>query len=429
MARVSMLGAIPAIALAALFVAGGGSRTEWLALSACAIAVIVAAQIVKRSVSHVLNTMANVVSAVHDGDFSVRGKSHRDHEDVAFAFNAINSLADVLREQRLSAFEATALLRKVIEAIDASIFAFDEDRRLRVVNPAGERLLGKHAERLMGRSAEELSIDAWLSGESPRKVIVDLPGGKGAWELRHGVFRQGGRAHTLVVVADVSRLLREEERQAWRNIIRVVSHEVNNSLAPIASIAQGLTTALERPAPPAVADLESGLGVISRRSASLKRFMENYGRLARLPAPELETIDVEAWLHRVARLEQRVPVRLRGTRNVIVEADEGLVEQALINLVQNAADASIAAQTPIEIEWSLDERRELTILVMDNGPGIADSAALFVPFFTTKPAGTGIGLVLSREIIESHDGRLTLENRKDAKGCVAKIVLPRARLR
>lgn len=436
LARLSLLGALPAIALAAVFIAGGGSRTEWTALVVAVGVAVVAAHTIRKSASHVLNTIANLVSAVHDGDFSVRGKSRRGDEDVAFAFTAINALADVLREQRLSALEATTLLRRVIEAIDTAIFAFDDAERLCLVNPAGERLLGQHAERLTGQTAEKLGLSAWLSGETPRKVMVDLPGGKGAWELRYGVFRQAGRPHTLVVAGDVSRLVRDEERQAWKDIIRVLSHEINNSLAPIASISQGLRSALDRPALPPVEDLRDGLSVISRRSESLQRFMDNYGRLARLPPPECATFDVEPWLRRIAALEERVTVTLDGPPNAVLEADEGLLEQALINLVRNAADASLAAGTAVRIVWSIEESpgsaaargddHRLRIDIIDSGAGIAADAALFVPFFTTKPTGTGIGLVLSREIVESHEGRLTIANRKDEAGCLASVLLPRA---
>jgi two-component system nitrogen regulation sensor histidine kinase NtrY len=433
LARLSLLGALPAVALAAVFIAGGGSPIQWAALALSVAVSVVAARVIRRSVSQVLNTIANLVSAVHDGDFSVRGKSQRGDDDVAFAFTAINALADVLREQRLSALEATTLLRKVMEAIDTAIFAFDDDDRLCLVNPAGERLLGMHAARLARQSAEQLGLAAWLSGETPRKIMVDLPGAKGAWELRHGIFRQAGRRHTLVVAADVSRLVREEERQAWKDIIRVLSHEINNSLAPIASIAQGLKSNLDRPGPLPTDDIRHGLAVISRRSESLQRFMDNYGLLARLPPPEYAAIAIEPWLRRVAALEERVPVTLEGPAEAVVEADEGLLDQALINLVRNAGDASLAAGTAVQIIWSIDERSgdsatngggHVRITIIDSGLGIADGAVLFVPFFTTKPTGTGIGLVLSREIVEAHHGRLSLANRKDARGCVATIVLP-----
>jgi nitrogen fixation/metabolism regulation signal transduction histidine kinase len=429
LARLSLLGALPSIALAAVFVAGGGSPTEWLVLGAAALSALLAAHFVRASTRQVLHTIGNLVSALHDGDFAVRGSSRRGHEDVAFAFSAINALADVLREQRLSALEATALLGRVIEAIDTAIFAFDDATCLCLVNPAGERLLGVHAERLRGRTAAELGLQVWLAGESPRKVMLDHSAAKGPWELRHGVFRQGGRVHTLVILADVSRLVRGEERQAWKDIIRVLSHEINNSLAPIASISQGLHASLAKTAALSPGDMASGLAVISRRAESLRRFMDNYGRLARLPPPTLGAIDVDPWLRRIALLEDRVPISLRGPADAVVEADEGLLEQALINLIRNAGDASLHRETAIEVLWSIDDRGELMIEIADAGPGIAEGATIFVPFYTTKPQGSGIGLVLSREIVESHGGRLTLENRRKTQGSVATVVLPRARLK
>jgi len=208
----------------------------------------------------------------------------------------------------------------------------------------------------------------------------------------------------------------------------VLSHEINNSLAPIASISQGLTSHLQRAELPPLEDIRDGLGVISRRSQSLQRFMDNYGRLARLPPPEFGTIAIAPWLRRIALLEARVAVTLEGPSEAVLDADEGLLEQALINVLRNAGDASLAQGSAVRITWAIDERGRLIIDIVDSGHGIAADAVLFVPFFTTKPTGTGIGLVLSREIVESHDGRLTLANRKDARGCIARIELPRARM-
>jgi len=391
---------------------------------------LAAAAAVRARVVRPLQTLANLLAALREGDYSIHARAADLDDPLGLAFAEVNALREPLRAQRLGALEAAALLQRVMEEIDVAVFAVDEAGVVRLANRAGERLLGRPSDRILGRSALALGLSACLTGEPRRVLDAELPADGGRWELRRSSFRQGGVPMQLLVLTDLRHALREEERQAWQRLVRVLSHEINNSLAPIASISQGLQAALLRsPGTPALDDLRDGLGVISRRSDSLQRFMENYGRLARLPPPEYETIEIEPWLRSVALLEERVPLTLEGSARAVVEGDPGLLEQAIINLVRNAADASLAGQTGVGIAWTVAADQRAIIRVTDAGPGIADGAVLFVPFFTTKPAGSGIGLVLSREIVESHDGSLTLENRADAKGCVATIILPRARLR
>src|SRR5690606_8295231 len=181
--------------------------------------------------------------------------------------------------------EATALLRKVMEEIDVAVFAFDANLKLRLVNRAGERLLDMPAERMTGRTAEALGLDALLEGDDQRIIDAAFPGAGGRWALRRSMFRQGGAPHRLLVLSDLSRTLREEELLAWQRLIRVLSHEINNSLAPIKSIAGSLRAVLSRSprAPDADEDLERGLDIIAGRSDALQRFMASYARLARLP--------------------------------------------------------------------------------------------------------------------------------------------------
>jgi nitrogen fixation/metabolism regulation signal transduction histidine kinase len=304
--------------------------------------------------------------------------------------------------------------------IDVAVFAFDDDERLRLVNSAGERLLGHVAERLLGRSAEQVGLADCLVGESPRTMDVTFPGGSGRWEVRRGTFRQNGRPHTLLVLADVTKALREEELQAWRRLVRVLSHEINNSLAPIKSIAGSLQTLLDRSvrAGDVDEDIRRGLSVIGGRSEALIRFMSAYARLARLPAPQRVPLDVAMWVRRVAALETRLPVRIEGGPPTTVRADGDQLDQLLINVLRNAVDASLETGGDVCIRWTR-QNGTVAIIVEDDGPGLPSSANLFVPFFTTKPQGSGIGLVLSRQIAEAHGGVLLLENRKDARGCVA----------
>jgi signal transduction histidine kinase len=309
--------------------------------------------------------------------------------------------------------------------IDVAVFAVDEGGVLRLVNRAGERLLGRPSEQLVGRSAAAVGLGACLTGEERRVLDSAFLTEGGRWELRRSSFRQGGVPMRLLVLTDLRQALREEERQAWQRLVRVLSHEINNSLAPIQSIAGSLRALIGRAPRPADADedLERGLGVIGGRAESLSRFMRSYARMARLPAPALAPVSVAAWVDRVAQLEKRVPVHVRPGPPVTLSADGDQLDQLLINLVSNAVDASAETGGAVEIRWS-HQAGMLELRVLDEGPGLPTTANLFTPFFTTKPSGTGIGLVLSRQIAEAHGGTLTLEDRADARGCVARLRLP-----
>jgi len=372
-----------------------------------------------------LQTLSNLLAALREGDFSMRARGARSDDALGLAFLEASALADTLREQRVRALEATALLRRVMDEIDVAVFAFDEEERVRLVNRAGERLLGQPAERIVGRTATEVGLDAPLEGETPRTLDRAFPGGTGRWEVRRAPFRQGGRPHRLLVLSDVSRVAREEEREAWRRLIRVLSHEINNSLAPIRSIAGTLRGLLDAPVRPDDLDddLRSGLAVIAGRSEALGRFMASYARLARLPPPEPAPVEVGAWVRRAAALETRVPVRVAPGPALEIRADGDQLDQLLINLVRNAADAALETGGEVSVGWRREGER-LEVWVEDEGPGLSETTNLFVPFFTTKPSGTGIGLVLSRQIAEGHGGALTLENRAGARGARARLVLP-----
>src|SRR6185312_15254279 len=320
------------------------------------------------------------------------------------------------------------------EMIDVAIFAFDGDRRLRLVNRAGEKLLAERAPRLLGRTAEVLGLAECLEGEPSRMLATrEFPGSSGRWGLRRTSFREEGRPHQLVVIADLSQPLREEELKAWQRLVRVLGHELNNSLAPIKSIAGSLGSALRRQPRAAdwEADLEAGLDIIASRAESLARFLQAYSRLARLPQPSFASCDLPSLLRRVAALETRVPVTLREGPELTVRCDPAQIEQALINLLKNAAEAALEQRTAgktdaaVRLGWSL-QAGSAEIWIEDDGPGVAQTGNLFVPFFTTKPEGSGIGLVLCRQIAENHGGSLELANCLNQAGCIARLRLPLA---
>ena len=401
----------------AIWTFGGAAVALWLGFAFA----------VRGSVVHPLQTLSNLLAALREEDFSFRARAPRPDDALGEAMTEVNALAATLREQRLGALEATALLRKVMEEIDVAVFALDGADRLRLSNRAGERLLGQPPERLLGKTAAELGLGELLSGDAPRVTDASFPGGAGRWELRRGTLREAGLPLQLLVLSNVSRALRDEERQAWQRLIRVLGHELNNSLAPIKSIAGSLESLLDRqPRPPDTdVDMKRGLAVIVSRAESLSRFMEAYARLARLPPPDPKPLSVSGLLARVARLETRVPVEIVPGPELTLHADGDQLEQLLINVLRNAADASLETGKGVRLGWARAGRPpQLEVWVEDEGPGLSDTANLFVPFFTTKPQGTGVGLVLGRQIAEAHAGTLTLANRRDARGCRALLRLP-----
>jgi signal transduction histidine kinase len=252
-----------------------------------------------------------------------------------------------------------------------------------------------------------------------------FPGGVGRWDIRRSTFREGGVQHQLLVLTDLSKTLREEERSAWQRLLRVLGHELNNSLAPIKSVAGSLGDLLSRQPQPGDwrEDMQRGLGVISSRADSLARFVESYSKLARLPQPHFEALSVNDLVRRVASLETRLPVNVVVGPDVLVQGDSAQLEQLLINLLRNAVDASLETGGAVELGWS-QTNGKLDVWIADEGPGLASTANLFVPFFTTKAGGSGIGLVLSRQIAEAHGGSLILENRLEHRGCEARLTLP-----
>jgi PAS domain S-box-containing protein len=371
-----------------------------------------------------LNLTANLLGALREGDYSIRGLSARSGSSMALVMREVNDLGATLQRQRTEAVESTALLSHVMEEIAVAVFAFDPTGQLLLVNRAGERLVMKSREELVGLPASALEFNEYLTGD-PRKLTDRVFGGRrGRYEVRRAVFYRDGRPHQLVVLTDLSQALREEEQAAWQRIVRVLSHEINNSLAPIKSIAHSLKRIIDRaPEFQRQDEVGEGLSLIEERSGALGRFLRSYAQLARLPKPRPRQLRLPELVHRVVDLEKRLPVNVAAAPDVPLVADSDQLEQLLINIVRNAVDASLETGGSVCIGWKqLGDWLEVN--VEDEGKGLSDTSNLFVPFFTTKPNGSGIGLALSRQIAEAHGGTMSLENRTAGTGCRATLRLP-----
>lgn len=372
-----------------------------------------------------LQTISNLLAALHEEDFSIRARGAHHDDALGELLIEVNSLSHTLREQKLGAMEATALLRTVMSEIEVAVFAFDHEQKLRLVNRAGENLLSRPAENLLGQKADQLGLSECLDVLDSQTKNLWFPSGSGKFGVRHTSFRQGGVSHSLVVITDLSQELRQEEKLAWQRIVRVLGHELNNSLTPIKSIANSLTLILKRDPRPDdwESDVQRGLDVIGSRAEALNRFMNAYAKLAKLPLPKFAYVEVGSLLVRVVQLETRHPVALVPGPATTIRADADQLEQLLINVIRNAVDAVMEhGGTEIKVGWT--KKQMLEIRIEDDGPGLSGTTNLFVPFFTTKPQGSGIGLVLSRNIAEAHGGTLTLENKRTGTGCIAVLRLP-----
>ncbi|HZY73968.1 MAG TPA: ATP-binding protein, partial [Edaphobacter sp.] len=410
---------------------------QYLLLAVFAACWAFAVSLLIEQITRPLQTLANVVAALREDDYSFRARGGRRNDVLGDLALEINALAAMLQSQRSGSLEAMALVERVMSSLPSPVLAFDPEGKLKLLNNAGERAFGLRVPMVLGRSAEALKLAHLLDADDDELLSLGGMGGMGQatrWVVKRSSFRLRGVPHILLVLSDVSVALHEEERTAWRRLIRVLGHEINNSLTPIKSIAGSLRVRLTflRVDRIDVGDFEGGLQVIEDRAESLNRFLQAYRQLMGLPAPKLAPVSLAMLVEQVVRLETRANIVVEDSPDVALMVDADQIQQALINLTRNAVEAVLSAGMPpdkaqIDLVWE-NTGCEIVIVILDNGAGLMNAENLFVPFYTTKPTGTGSGLVLAQQIAQAHKGSVRLANRTDGQtGCRAELRLPYSR--
>ncbi len=387
-------------------------------------------------------SIANLLEAIAEGDYTLRSKVTNDKDELTEVKQLLNTLTDRLATQSLEIKESQLLLDNVISHIDVAIVATDADFNLTFANPTACQLFTIENEKLDQLHIRDLGL------KQPIQVGV-----KYAVELTHTEqaktchiysvsYTHYGQQHYLLFISDIQRILMDKERDAWQKLHRVLSHEINNSLTPISSISNTLLNLIPASAennqstetPPAPSPLEKGLQVIKSRADSLHAFIDRFQRISRLPPPDKKPFCLTQLINKCIPLFTSSQVTLHNQQSVEVFADPVQLEQVLMNLLRNAEEAMIHAKDDlidhpekapsrcIDI-YVARQGNQVTIIIDDQGSGISNPDNLFVPYYSTKPGGSGIGLVLCRQIAFNHNGDLSIKNRDNTQGARAVLTI------
>lgn len=378
---------------------------------------------VKQSVTTQFQTLTNLIEAVSEGDYSLRGRQARGKGALSELTQQINILSDLLTKQRFEVKESQLLIDKIISHINVGIVSYDEEYKVSLVNPAAIALLTDVTDESIMSAADVIAKDVrtivpkTILGAKNSVISLTLAGQTGRFDIHREQFIENNKNHHLLFITNVQAILREEERKAWQNLIRVISHEINNSLTPISSLSEMLLKQLPADTPTA----KQGLEVIHERASGLRRFINTYKEVSAVPKPKHKQQSIVDFITNVTKLYPHQAFALTQDSDFILSFDPDLMQQVFINLIKNAIEANGDDTKPVDIHWS-QERNNIVITLRDYGAGLANKENLFVPLYTTKPEGTGIGLLLSRQIVESHQGHLDVDNHSDG-GCVVSIQL------
>ncbi|HIL94542.1 MAG TPA: GHKL domain-containing protein [Pseudomonadales bacterium] len=398
--------------------------TQFVIVIVSALWVAAVAANVKEDFIYHLRTLSNLVEAIRTEDYSMRSSRLSEPGELAELYQQIDSLTSKLKENRQEEFELKNLLERIVNQINVAIIACDSDGKIRMVNRLTTQLLQLSATELVGLDLEKTTLSVVLKDTGSRLVDHEFPGTAGRWQINVQHYRHEGKPGKIVFITDLKQVLSEEEISAWQRLIRVIAHEINNSLTPITSICQTLNKILSSHAELGNEDeLRVGLAVIEERAKALKEFISVYARIAKLPDPQKINFQVEDLLQKVKRFFVDQPIVIEDTPGITLFGDPVHLEQLLINLIKNALEASQSQQEPVTISCEKGDG-VFKFQVQDSGTGISNPANLFVPFYTTKAQGAGIGLTLCRQIAAKHGGQVVLENREDGQGALAQLIIP-----
>lgn len=399
-----------------------------LLLSLLTVILVACAAVVRSRVRFHLLTLVNLTEAVRLGEYMLRGSQANRNDAMGSLVANINAISGALQQQRVETQETRHLLNKVLSEVDVAILAFDKSLELRLANNMALRLLALEEHEAIGKSSSTLGMDFLLSDDdAPSEAFeYDFPGASGTWRVQRSQHLERGNSFRLLFIVDLRAALRAKELNIWKRLIQVISHEVNNSITPIISLsatAQSLLSDVNLDDELA-GELNGALELIAQRSQHLHYFVRRYAEMARLPAPNKILTDISPLLSRLPSLVSDTRVTLDLPPGpLLAYCDPIQLDLVLVNLMKNAREAMLEAGV-ISVRGR-EERGFWHVEISDEGVGVINRANLFVPFYSTKKNGNGIGLIVSRQIVESHGGSLGLRNRSDRSGCIAEIRLPK----
>ncbi len=426
--KLILLTAIPCITAMAVALVYAEVSGYLVAFLTCVFLLLIAYGVVavRQNSDFQIRTLSNLIESMIDGDYSLRGRLQT-NQAFQELFNLINQLSDTLARHKFEAKESRLLLEKVLEQMHAMVLATDQQGKIVMVNASATKYIFQGAKDVLHQILSATPLGTEISQAEPGIVKFSTEPLNGEYFLVKEPFLAQGQPHQLYFITNAERLLVEQERKAWQSLVRVLSHEMNNSMTPITAISQSmqtklsdLSTAIDRQS------LKEGVNIINERAKSLTSFIASYSQLSHLPKPNKISVELFQVLQVTAALFPKLTTEIADSCRLTLFVDKQQFEQVLINLFKNALEAMAGqASALLAVSVSSDEFNTL-ISFTDQGCGIANFDNLFVPFYSTKASGSGIGLALCRQIMFNHNGQICISNRQEAQGVEVRLTLPSA---